>query len=88
MDKDFSFEVFDKYMDKLVNAIFIDVQDQGEQESLFTIKELTDFLDIFLLLIDLVDKFTQAEVHHNNNDRAIDSSRNLSDPNNFSLIII
>ena len=75
-------------MDKLVNAIFIDVQDQGEQESLFTIKELTDFLDIFLVSIDLVDKFTQAEVDHNNNDRAIDSSRNLSDPNNFSLIII
>lgn len=47
-------------MDKLLNEIFIDVQDHGEQDSLFITKELTDFLNISLASVDLVDKFTQA----------------------------
>lgn len=60
LDKDCSFEVVNEYMDKLVNEIFIDVQDHGEQDSLFITKELTDFLNISLASVDLVDKFTQA----------------------------
>ena len=84
LDKDCSFEVFNNYMDKLVNEILIDVQDHVEQESLFIINKLTNFLNIFLVSIDLVDKLTQAEIDHNNNERAIDSSRTLSDPKNFS----
>lgn len=80
LDKDCSFEVFNNYMDKLVNEIFNDVQDHVEQESLFTINKLTNFLNIFLVSIDLVDKLTQAEIDHNNNERTIGSSRTLSDP--------
>ena len=44
-------------MDKLVRKKFINVQDHGEQESLFIITERTDSINIFLVPIDLVDKF-------------------------------
>ena len=40
--------------------------------------------NVSLVLVNLVDKFTQTGVDHANNEAAIDSSRTLSDPENFS----
>ena len=40
--------------------------------------------NVSLVLVNLVDKFTQTGVDHTNNEAAIDSSRTLSDPENFS----
>ena len=80
LDNDCNFEVFNEYMDKLVNEKFIDVQDHGEQESLFIMKEITHFINISLVSLDLVDKFIHAEVIQKDNETAKDSSRNPSDP--------
>ena len=41
-----------------------------------------------LISVNLVEKFTQAEVNHNNNKTGIDSSRIRNDPENFSIIMI
>ena len=71
-------------MDKLVNEKLIDVQEHVEQELLFIIKEFTGFLNISLISVELVDKFTQTEVAYHNNEKAIDSGETLSDPENFS----
>ena len=84
LDKHCSFEAFNKYMDKLVNEKFIDVQDHGKQELIFIAKELTAFLNISLLSVNLADKFTQKEVDRNNNETAIDSNVPLSDPEYLS----
>ena len=51
---------------------------------LFIIKEFTGFLNISLISVELVDKFTQTEVACHNNEKAIDSGKTLSDPENFS----
>ena len=59
---------------------------QKKNHYLFS-RSLKIFL-IHLISVNLVEKFTQTEVNHNNNKTGIDSSRIRNDPENFSIIMI